>query len=442
MQNRGLLLAALVLALLGGGVWYSNKLEADKEKKPPADSSPKLFELAEDQFQRIDIEKTGAEKITLERAADNQWKMLAPKALPVDPEAIGGMLSTLGNFTSDKLVDEKPVNLAEFGLTQPVLTVLVASKDGKRRKLLVGDETPTGGGFYAKLEGDLKVYTIYSYNKTGIDKSWKDLREKRLLTFDADKVTRVEISAKGLTAEFGRNAQSEWQILKPQPMRADNLQVDELTRKLKEARMDATLSDEDQAKAPGLFATGTPVATAKVTDARGQQQIEVRKVKEDYYARSSAVEGIYKVGKELGEGLDKPLDEWRNKKLFDFGFSDPSKVDVRVESTTATLVKGGDDWWRAGKKLDSPSVQTLIDKLRDLQAIKFPAAGFTAPAIEMSVVSGDGKRTEKVEVAKSGNAWIARRAGEPALYELDPKVVEEFEQAVKSLKEAAPPAKK
>ena len=39
------------------------------------------------------------------------------------------------------------------------------------------------------------------------------------------------------------------------------------------------------------------------------------------------VEGIYKVASDLGDGLDKRLDDFRNKKLFDFGFSDPTKVE-------------------------------------------------------------------------------------------------------------------
>ena len=47
------------------------------------------------------------------------------------------------------------------------------------------------------------------------------------------------------------------------------------------------------------------------------------------YAKSSAVEGVYKVAADVGDALDKGLDDFRNKKVFDFGFSDPSKVDVK-----------------------------------------------------------------------------------------------------------------
>jgi phage-related protein len=42
-----------------------------------------------------------------------------------------------------------------------------------------------------------------SFAKSNLDKSSKDLRDKRLLTFNSDKLTRVDLSAKG-TYEFGK----------------------------------------------------------------------------------------------------------------------------------------------------------------------------------------------------------------------------------------------
>ena len=119
-----------------------------------------------------------------------------------------------------------------------------------------------------------RVYTIASYVKTGLDKSDNDLRDKRLMTFDSDKITRVVLAAKGTPVEFGKNAQNEWQILKPSPLRADATQVDSLVSKLKDAKMDAIVSDEDAKKAAAGFASGTRVALATVSDSKGDQTLE------------------------------------------------------------------------------------------------------------------------------------------------------------------------
>jgi hypothetical protein len=440
MNSRGLIIAVVVAAGLGGGIWYSEKLEKEKAGKPPADATPKLIELADDQFKKLEITKRGGEPLVLERGSDGKWKMLAPQALPVDADAATSLVTTLATFSAESLVEEKASDVAQFGLAAPSLKVSITTKDAKTRSILVGDETVSGGGFYAKLEGDPRVFTIFNYNRAAIDKSPNDLRDKRLLTFDQQKVTRVELVAGKAATEFGKNTAGEWQILKPGPYRADNLQVEEIVRKLKDAKMDLALPEDEIKKAGAQFAAGTVVATAKVTDAGGTQTLEVRKNKDDFWAKSSAVEGIWKVAKELGEGLDKPLDDLRNKKLFDFGFSDPSKVEFRLGDTATVLTKSGEDWMRGGKKMDSAQVQTLIDKLRDLAAITFMTTGFTTASMEITVTSKQG---EKVQIANVGGRFIAKRDGEPSMYELDGKNVQEIERAVKELKEAsAAPAKK
>ena len=198
----------------------------------------------------------------------------------------------------------------------------------------------------------------------------------------------------------------------------------------------------DAKKAAATFASGMPVATVKLTDPSGTQQIEVRKNKDDYYAKSSVVAGVFKATPELGMGVDKSLDDFRNKKLFDFGFNDPSKIDMHANGKTFAFQKGGDDWFSNGKKMDSVSVQSFLDKLRDLSANKFVDTGtLGAPAIDITVVSNNGKLTEKVLIAKQGEDYVAQRENEPALYGLDAKTVNDLSQAASDVK-PAPPAKK
>jgi hypothetical protein len=110
-------------------------------------------------------------------------------------------------------------------------------------------------------------------------------------------------------------------------MRADGSQVEELIRKLKDAKMDATISDEDAKKAAAAYASGTKVAVASVTDASGTETLDVRKDKDkNYYAKSSAVDGIYQDNRRPGRRAStKKVDDFRNKKLFDFGWTDPQQ---------------------------------------------------------------------------------------------------------------------
>jgi hypothetical protein len=197
--------------------------------------------------------------------------------------------------------------------------------------------------------------------------------------------------------------------------------------------------DLSAAGATSAFTKATFLATAKVTDESGAQELQLRKSKDTYYAKSSAVEGAYKVDPELGKALDKGLDDFRNKKLFDFGYNDPNKVELHNGSKSYFLTRGSagsEDWWSNGKKMDAGSVEPLVSDLRDLSASKFVDSGFSNPTIDVVVTSQDGKRVEKIEIAKSGDLYIAKRENEPALYQLDGKNVDDLLKTADDLKPA------
>ena len=184
------------------------------------------------------------------------------------------------------------------------------------------------------------------------------------------------------------------------------------------------LSSSDSQDLATAFAHSTPLATAKVTDESGTEALQVRKGQKDktqagqnndtYYAKSSAVDGIYKITSDLGQALDKVVDDFRNKKLFDF--VDPNKVELHIGSKAYFLTRSAEDWWQDGKKMDAGTVQSLIQRLRDLTADKFLDSGFAHPTIDVTVTSNDGKRVEKVLMAKSNDGYVARRENDSAFY--------------------------
>jgi hypothetical protein len=442
MRIRGLLIAVVVLAALGGAVYWTNKSGDKADTSKASAESPKLIAIPEDQIQKIEIKRSGQEPVVLDKKS-GAWELTGPKPLRADQDAAGSLVTTLSSITSDRLIEQKATDLAQYGLLVPMLDVTVTTKDGKKHEVQFGDDTPTASGVFAKLEGDSRVFTVATYTKSSLDKTANDLRDKRLLTFDSDKLTRIELIAKGQDIEFGKNNANEWQILKPRPMRADGGPVEELIRHLRDAKLDTSGTPEDARAAASGFASGTQIAIARVTDATGTQELTVRRDKDKtYYAKSSVVEGVYKINTDVGEGLDKSLADFQNKKLFDFGWSDPNKIEVRDGTKQVDYVRGGEKWFDNGKALDSPSIQDFIDRLRDLAASKFPEKGFSAPVIDLTVTSNDGKRVEKVSISQSGSDYIARRENEPTLYQLDANVIEGLRKALAAVKPAAPPAQK
>ncbi len=439
MKIRGLLVAAVAFAVLAGILYWSDHRKPSAEAANPAEAAPSILKLDENSITKLELKKRDASDIVLAKDGAD-WKITEPKPLAADQSTVSSVLSTLASLNSERLVEEKGSDLQRYGLEHPSLEVDITEKDNKSQRLLLGDDTPTGSAAYVELADDPRVFTIASYHKTSLDKTLNDLRDKRLLTVSPDKVSRLEITGSNGDIEFGRN-KDDWQILKPKPMRADSYVVSGLVSKLTDARMDLSASDSAAQEADSAFAKGTAVATVNVPDEASTQQLQVRKSKDLYYAKSSVVEGAYKINSDLGEAVNKKIDDFRNKKLFDFGYSEPSKLEIHSGSKTSSLMRGGQDWWDNGKKMDEDGVSSLISNLRDLSADKFVDSGFVTPEIDVTVTDNDGKTIEKVLISKSGSDYIAKRDNDPVLYQLASSSVNELKKSLDGIKPANPAQK-
>jgi hypothetical protein len=444
MKMRQLLVATAVLAVLAATLYWSNhrKPADDSVTAAPNATNTKIISLNQDDISKLEVKKKDGDDVVLNRAGTSNWKITSPKNLVADQDSVSTILYNLSPMDGATLIDDKAADLKQFGLAEPDAQISATGKDGKTRTILVGDETPTGDAAYVMLSGDSKVYSVPKNTKANLDKGLKDLRDKRLMPVDFDKLAGVEISGAKLHLAFSSD-DGQWTVRSPANLRGDTSKMETIIEKLRTATMDPGTSDADMKKSASLFASGASIATLKATDASGSQELQVRKTSGGYYAKTSAMDGVYKVSNELGDAVNKDAEDFREKRVFDFAETDPDKVELHDGSKGYFLTRSGEDWWSDGKKMDPLSIQEFLRSIRTLTAAKFATAGFSSPALSLVVTSKDGKRVEKVEISKSGNAYLAKRADGPALFALDAKTLEDIQKAAGALKPAEiPPTKK
>src|SRR5215510_10900000 len=157
---RVLVLGVLVAAL-GAYLWLYELPKAQREGK-----KEKLVAVDKDAVTGITLVYPDRE-IELHRE-DGTWRLVRPVQAPAD--------------------------LAPFGLDKPTVTARLTLKDGSQPPLVVvGKNTAIGGKTYVRKDDEPKLYLTTSSIGFGLNKQVKDLRDKQILTFKDDDVTRVEI---------------------------------------------------------------------------------------------------------------------------------------------------------------------------------------------------------------------------------------------------------
>ena len=147
MKTGRLLAAAVILAVLGGTLYWSNhRKPAEDTTAASTSATPKIISLKPDEISKLEIKKRGGDDVILARVGATDWKITSPKPLIADREPISTILSDLSPLQADQVIEEKAGDLKAYGLADPAVQISATAKDGKTQKLLVGDDTPAGGG--------------------------------------------------------------------------------------------------------------------------------------------------------------------------------------------------------------------------------------------------------------------------------------------------------
>jgi hypothetical protein len=439
MKFRGLLIALICLVVLAGGLYLAGKRKSKSEAEATK-TSEKLFAVPADDIQQITLAPASGEKVTLERSGD-KWTIAEPAGVRADDYATSSVASALGGLTVSDVIADKPAVLKEYGLDPPQATVKFRTKSGAEHTLLIGEDTPTGGGLYAKTGSQPRVVTLSSYVKSDLTKSLLDLRDKTVLKIDTGTASRAWLTNKSGKLELVKSA-DRWQLAAPVQGRADQSAVEDLLRSVADAKLQSAEGQEAKAT-EAKFGLGSPEIMLKVQDASGTHELSISADRSGQrYARSSEQSMVFTVASDLVTALSKPAADLRNKDIFDFESWTANSIAATTPEAHLLLTKEKDEWKGADPKKapDAGAVSDLLDKLKAIRAEAFPPPGPAAkygldrPVLRVQLTWGEKKQQETLELGMAGKKAYARRAGEPAIYEVSADKLKEARDAANKLK--------
>jgi hypothetical protein len=212
---------------------------------------------------------------------------------------------------------------------------------------------------------------------------------------------------------------------------------------------------EASAKDPAVLAKyGLDKPAAAVTLGAGSTRATLALGREEggaVFARDQSRDMVFAVDPSLLADLKKPVDDYRDKDLFEFrGFNAARLRIVRgAETIELQKVPGGegaaDKWQRASagsaSDLDAVKVDDFLSKLSALRAQSYVDApvetGLDKPALVVSVSYDQGK-FERVRAATVNADAFAQRDGEAGAAKIDAAAYKEMTAALDAA--LAPPA--
>ena len=408
--------------------------------RPVADFRDKTI-LAFDRQQVTGLEVvTRDDTLSLEPADANRWKLTRPVALAADGETVNGFFEKLSAAKVKEFVAEAPPSLEPYGLDRPWRVTLHTGKDKERasRTLLIG-KIDAAKGVYAMRAGESSVMLIPEDVWTALPKNVAVVRDKTVVPFDREKVTRLEVeSPQGPVTLVREN--DKWRIAAPQALAADQVEAGSLLVKLQNLKAQGFLG-EDAAAIPRFLAR--PEVKVTVTDGAGAKSLllapspERRGGQTMAYAAVAGRGPVVLVDASALKDLSRSVSDLRDRTVLSgLEPKDIKRVQLTAAGQTIVVERTGESDWRviepAKGAAKSAKVEDLLYTLRGLKWKDLVAAagedaakyGLDKPTVEARLFRADGTEIGAVLFGKQdGDRLYLKTRTAPSIYAADPKQV-------------------
>jgi hypothetical protein len=434
-------LVLLIIAIpLGWYAYYDSKKAADDSSK-----RDKVFTVEADKIDEVEIKSESGDRTTV-RKKGSEWEIVQPISSPTDQAAVSGITSNLSSVEIQRVIDDNPPDLKEYGLAEPRVEVAFKA-NGQQRRLQLGQKTPSGTDVYAKLPDSKRVFLISSYLDSTFNRSTFDLRDKSVLKIDREKVDGLEVNAGGRTVKFEKK-NGEWQIIQPSAGRAEFSAVDGLVSRISSVQMKSVVPDATDLKKYGL---DKPAATVRLGSGSSQASLAIggAAASGSVYARDLSRPAVFTIESSLADDLKKDASEYRQKDLFNARSFNTSRLEIVHNNQTSTFektkVKDKDgkeqEKWKqtapTARDVDPAKIEALISAVTVARATGFVDStantGLDKPELTVAFKYDEGK-DERVTFARIKDAAYAARPGAPGAAKVDASAIDSIVKALGEVK--------
>lgn len=211
---RGTLIAAVLLAVVAGLVWW---LDPAPQQSTVQEDAP-LFRFEKPELVRVVIHRPDGQ-LVLAEMDDGSW-IVEGQGWPAARSMVNRVKHQIHDLSARATVIQDPEAPELYGLGENAIRVELFFRDGEQISFLAGDPNPSAVSFYIQpLTGAAASGTVYTVKKSALDYyslAPEEFRERRFATHDANDADRIEADLPGgQRLVLQRTGPFHWQIEEP-----------------------------------------------------------------------------------------------------------------------------------------------------------------------------------------------------------------------------------
>jgi hypothetical protein len=407
-------------------------IRKDIDRKPEEFRDRKLTDLIMAQISRL-ILKTPAGEMELQKKGEH-WDIVKPLRARGDDQKIGDLIAQVTTARIQQFVADDHGDLHPYGLAEPRGAITLFTPEDKQGQLLQVGGVPEKNKdqTYVRFAPRGSVYTLPKKIEEILNTKPDDLRDRHLVRIDTNILDRITIDAQGKGKTVLARKGENWTIASRKNTPANSGEVQRFLNALQNEQ--ATRFVEDVASnlpkygldKPQLQLTFSSFASENTAETKAGEQAFATVAfgnldGDSVYARLVDEPFVVAVRRSLlGQIFTDPL-QWQALSIFEIRPEQIHRLSVVTDKDRSLERDGSNQWhWlRGGGEIDQTNVQSLLNTLSSLHAVRWlgvttPQQGFEKPEVVVTfTTSPDNKDSHKLTIGggTGDGAWCARVDG-------------------------------
>lgn len=193
----------VILGIFVGYYYYS------KATKKPAPSTS-IISISKNKLSSIDIKDSNNEMAIVKNGST--YKIIKPISYAADSTYANDLFNSLTQLKYNRKFTD--TDLKKYGLDKSNFIITASSSNGNTEELIVGNKSPVGNSYYAKLSNSQYIYvidasSIENFQLTSSDTLFNYLN-KDIYTISKDKISKVTYTDSSGTRYMEKNKSGKW----------------------------------------------------------------------------------------------------------------------------------------------------------------------------------------------------------------------------------------